>query len=58
MAGMGHDNIGNHPFWSLVLSLIPLSLAVYGTVTGTAVMKKFKGEAHQESSSVLAYARV
>jgi hypothetical protein len=39
MAGMGHDNIGNHPFWSLALSLIPLSLAVYGTVTGTAVMK-------------------
>jgi hypothetical protein len=44
MAGMGHDNIRNHPFLCLALSLIPLSLAIYGTVTGTAVMKSSKVE--------------
>jgi hypothetical protein len=44
MTGMGHDNIRNHPFLCLALSLIPLSLAIYGTVTGTAVMKRSKAE--------------
>lgn len=39
---MTHDNIRNHPFWALSLSLIPLSLAIYGTVTGTAVIKRGK----------------
>lgn len=41
---MGHDNIGNHPFLCLAFSLIPLSLAIYGTLTGTAVMKSLKVE--------------
>ena len=41
---MMHDNIRFHPFLALALSLIPLSLAVYGTVTGTAVMKKSRIE--------------
>jgi hypothetical protein len=36
---MGRDNIANHPLLSLALSLIPLSLAIYGTVTGKAVLK-------------------
>jgi len=44
MAGMGHDDIRNHPLLCLALSLIPLSLAIYGTVTGTAVMKTSKIE--------------
>jgi len=41
---MGHDDIRNHPFWSLAASLIPLSLALYGTITGTAVMKTSRVE--------------
>jgi hypothetical protein len=40
--GMMRDDIRNHPFLSLALSLIPLSLAIYGTVTGTAVIKSSK----------------
>ena len=36
---MMHDDIRFHPFWALALSLLPLSLAIYGTVTGTAVMR-------------------
>jgi hypothetical protein len=44
MAAMGHDNLGNHPVWALALSLIPLSLAIYGTATGTAVMKRSRIE--------------
>jgi hypothetical protein len=44
MAGMWHDDIRDHPFWCLALSLIPLSLALYGTVTGTAVFKSAKIE--------------
>ena len=38
------DNIHFHPFWALALSVIPLSLAIYGTVTGTAVVKSAKYE--------------
>jgi hypothetical protein len=41
---MMHDDIRFHPFLALAISLIPLSLAVYGTVTGTAVMKKSRIE--------------
>jgi hypothetical protein len=44
MDGMSHDSIGDHPLWALALSLIPLSLALYGTVTGTAVLKRSKVE--------------
>ena len=44
MAGVMHDDIRYHPFWALALSLIPLSLAIYGTFTGTAVMKSSKVE--------------
>jgi len=44
MAGMVHDSIQDHPLWALALSLIPLSLAIYGTVTGTAVMKSSRLE--------------
>jgi hypothetical protein len=40
MAGMGHDNIRNYPLLCFFLSLIPLCLAIYGTVTGTAVIKR------------------
>jgi hypothetical protein len=36
---MVHDDIRNHPLLTLALSLIPLGLAIYGTVTGTAVIK-------------------
>jgi hypothetical protein len=41
---MGHNNTGNHLLLNLAVSLIPLSLAVYGTVTGTAVMKSARIE--------------
>ena len=41
---MGRDDIQHHPFLSLALSLIPLSLAVYGTITGTAVLRNAKVE--------------
>jgi hypothetical protein len=41
---MSHDSIQNHPLWALALSLIPVSLALYGTVTGTAVVKSAKVE--------------
>lgn len=41
---MGRDHIAHHPFLSLALSLIPLSLALYGTVTGKAVFKRFKSD--------------
>jgi hypothetical protein len=44
MVGRMHDNIAFHPFWALALSLIPLSLAIYGTVTGTAKIKSAKYE--------------
>jgi hypothetical protein len=44
MTGMWHDNIANHPLLSLALSLIPLSLAIYGTVTGTAVFKTSRAD--------------
>ncbi len=39
---MMHDDIRHHPLWALALSLIPLSLAIYGTVTGTALIKREK----------------
>jgi len=39
MADVSHDDISNSPFPCLALSLIPLSLAMYGTFTGTAVLK-------------------
>ena len=48
MAGMGRDDIANHPFLSLAISLIPLSLAIYGTVTGTAVVKSAKYDRSKE----------
>ena len=41
---MSHDSIGDHPLLTLAISLIPLSLALYGTVTGTAVFKSSKVE--------------
>jgi hypothetical protein len=44
MASMRQEDIQNHPFWSLAISLIPLSLALYGTVTGTAVIKQSRVE--------------
>ncbi len=34
IASAMHDSFGQHPFWTLALSLILLSLAIYGTVTG------------------------
>jgi hypothetical protein len=43
-AGMVHDDIRNHPLLALAISLIPLSLAIYGTITGTAVFKNSKVE--------------
>lgn len=43
MAAM-HDNIANHPFLSLALSLIPFSLALCGTITGTAVFKTSRAD--------------
>ncbi len=48
MAGMRHDDIRFHPFWALALSVIPLSLAIYGTVTGRAVIKREKYERSTE----------
>lgn len=51
MTGMWRDNIANHPLLSLALSLIPLSLAMYGTVTGTAVLKSFKADRYKEPVS-------
>jgi hypothetical protein len=39
MAAMGHEDIRSHPFLCMAISLIPLSLAVYVSVTGTAVLK-------------------
>ena len=39
---MPHGSLNDHPVWALLLSLIPLSLAVYGTVTGMAVLKHSK----------------
>lgn len=41
---MGRDDIANHPLLSLALSLIPLSLAVYGTITGKAVLKSSRSD--------------
>lgn len=41
---MGRDDIANHPLLSLALSLIPLSLAMYGTVTGKAVLKRSRAD--------------
>jgi hypothetical protein len=29
-----HDHFSQHPYWTLALSLFPLSSAIYGTVTG------------------------
>jgi hypothetical protein len=39
MAYMRHDYIGNHPLLCLALSLILLSHAIYGTITGTVVSR-------------------
>jgi hypothetical protein len=36
---MSNDDIGNHPFWCVLLSLIPLSLSLYGIITGKAVLQ-------------------
>jgi hypothetical protein len=44
MPGMVHDNIRNHPVIGMVISLLPLGLAIYGTVTGTAIVKSSKVE--------------
>jgi hypothetical protein len=44
MAGMRHDNIKNYPLLCFFLSLIPLYLAISGTVTGTAVFKSSRVE--------------
>ena len=35
-------SLHEHPVWALLLSMIPLSLAIYGTVTGTVVLKHSK----------------
>jgi hypothetical protein len=51
MAGMWHDNIATHPLLNLALSLIPLSLAIYGTVTGTAVLKSSRADRYKEPVS-------
>lgn len=40
---MGNDSIKEGPLF-LAISLIPLSLAIYGTVSGTAVFKMSKVE--------------
>jgi hypothetical protein len=42
MAYVRNDYIGNHPLLCLALSLIPLSHAIYGTITATAVFKSSK----------------
>ena len=34
MASAMHNDFRAHPFWTLALSMIPLSLAIYGTATG------------------------
>ena len=34
MASEMSNDLLHHPFWTLALSLIPLSFAVYGTVKG------------------------
>jgi hypothetical protein len=39
MTDMRNDYVGNHPLLCLALSLIPLSLSLYGILTGTAVFK-------------------
>lgn len=44
MAYMHNNHIGNHPLWDLALSLIPLSLAIYGTITGTAVLRSSRSD--------------
>jgi hypothetical protein len=36
---MGKDYVGNYPWLCLALSLIPLSLSLYGVITGVAVFK-------------------
>ena len=36
---MRQDDAASYPFLYLAISLIPLSLAIYGTVTGKAVMR-------------------
>ena len=45
---MGRDNIANHPLLALAISLIPLSLAIYGTVTGKALFKRFTSDRSKE----------
>jgi hypothetical protein len=34
-----HDSFGQHPFWTLALSLFLLSVAIYGTVTGRVSLR-------------------
>jgi hypothetical protein len=41
---MRRDDIGSHPLLCVAVSLIPLSLAIYGTVTGTAVFRNSRRE--------------
>ena len=41
---MVHGDIRNQLFWDLASSLIPLSLAIYGTVIGTAVIRSSRIE--------------
>jgi hypothetical protein len=48
MGGMRRDDIANYPLLCLTLSLIPLSLAIYGTVTGTALFKRWRTDRSKE----------
>lgn len=41
---MRSGDIANYPLLGIGVSLIPLSLAIYGTVTGTAVFRSFRTE--------------
>ena len=45
---MRNDYIGNHPLLCLALSLIPLSLSLYGILTGTAVFRSSRWSHDEE----------
>jgi len=44
MAGMRGIDISESPFLCLCLAMIPLGLALYGTITGTAVLRSARIE--------------
>jgi len=49
---MMRDDLPHYPLLSFALSLIPLSLAIFGTVTGTAVFRSSRVARAENRSSI------